>query len=197
MSQFIPEQQEGSERPASYGDEEIYRQPYKAPKGGNAPKDEHPSTFEASNPPYSYRAQDATSQRSYDPAYSAHPHETNERARQYRRRRFSPAGDALENGYRPYQQRQRMYYQVPIWARPQRHKGPRVLRWLVLIILGIILIKPLLLLLGALFLAGLGVLALIILIPLIVIGALLLAAIMLVISDLVLRRAVWRGGWRW
>jgi hypothetical protein len=196
MSQIMPEPQQGRKRPAGYGDEEVYRQPYKTPKSGNVPKDEHPSTFEATIPPYSYRAQDAASRRAYDPAHTAHPHETDERARRDRRRRFSPDGDALENGYRPYQQQQ-MYHQVPSWARPQQHNGPHVLRWIVLIVLGIILVKPLLILMGALFLAGLGMLAFIILVPLIVIGAVLVIALILTIFGLVLGRAVWRGGWRW
>jgi hypothetical protein len=190
QQQFVP--QEGSERLS--GDEEIYQQYFKAPKNGNILKEEHPSTFEASIPAYSYRAQDAAAQRSYDTATTAHPHETDERARRSRRRRFSPDGDALENGYRPYQQR--MQYQAPSWARPQRHNRPHTLRWIVLIVLGIILIKPLLILLGALLLTGLGVLALIILIPLIVIGAVLAGALMIALFGLLLGRAVWHGGWR-
>ena len=190
QQQFVP--QEGSQRLS--GDEKIYQQFYKVPKKGNILKEEHPSTFEASIPAYSYRAQDAVSQRSYDPANTAHPHETDARARRYRRRRFSPDGDALENGYRPYQQR--MYYQAPSWARPQRHNGPHVLRWIVLITLGIVLIKPLLILLGALFLTGLGVLALIILIPLIVIGTVLVGTLMIAVLGLLLGRAVLRGSIR-
>jgi hypothetical protein len=192
QQEFVPQQ--GSERLG--GDVEIYQHLYKAPKSGSVPKEEHPSTFEASMPAYSYHAQDATSQRSYDPVSTAHPHETDERARRYRRRRFSPDGDALENGYRPYEQRQRMHYAAPSWARPQRHNGPHLLRWIVLITLGIILLKPLLILLGALFLAGVGVVALIILIPLIVIGAVLFGAFAIALLGLLLGRAVWRGGWR-
>src|SRR6266536_6133645 len=104
MSQIIPEPQKGRKRPASSGDEEIYRQPYKTPESGNVPKDEHPSTFEASIPPYSYRAQDAASRRAYDPVHTAHPHETDERARRDRPRRFSPDGDARSKRSRPYPQ---------------------------------------------------------------------------------------------
>ena len=192
QQEFVP--QEGSERLG--GDVEIYQHLYKAPKGGNVLKEEHPSTFEASMPTYSYSAQDAVAQRSYDPASTAHAHETDERARRYRRRHFSPDGDALENGYRPYEQRQRMQYSVPSWARPQRHNRPHTLRWIVLIVLGIILLKPLLILLGALLLAGVGVLALVILIPLIMIGAVLIGALVIAMSGLLLGRAVWRSGRR-
>jgi hypothetical protein len=182
QQEFVP--QEGSERLG--GDVEIYQHLYKAPKSGSVLKEEHPSTFEASMPAYSYHAQDAA-QRSYDPASTAL------RARRYRRRHFSPDGDALENGYRPYEQRQRMQYSVPSWARPQRHNGPHTLRWIVLIVLGIILLKPLLILLGALFLAGVGVLALVILIPLIVIGAVLIGALAIALLGLLLGRAMWRS----
>ncbi len=201
MSQqhLVPEPQDGSERPANAGDnEEIYQQLYKSAKSksGDVPKDEHPSTFEASIPPYSYRAQDTTyAHNSADPAYNAHPHEMDTRARQYRRRHFSPDGDALENGYRPYQRQERMQYQVPSWARPQQHNGPHVLRWLVLIVLGIVLIKPLLVIIGALFLAGL--LAFIILIPLIILGVLIIAGVVLAILGIMLGRSIWHGGWRW
>lgn len=190
QQEFVPQQ--GSER--LNGDVEIYQHLYKAPKSGSVLKEEHPSTFEASMPAYSYSAQDAAAQRSYDPASTAHPHETDERARRYRRRRFSPDGDALENGYRPYEQR--MQYAVPSWARPQRHNGPHVLRWIVLITLGILLLKPLVILLGALFLAGVGVLALVILIPLIVIGAVLFGAFAIALLGLLLGRAMWRSGRR-
>ncbi len=189
QQEFVP--QEGSERLS--GDVEIYQHLYKAPKSGNVLKEEHPSTFEASMPAYSYHAQDAA-QRSYDPASTAHPHETDERARRYRRRHFSPDGDALENGYRPYEQR--MQYAAPSWARPQRHNRPHVLRWIVLITLGILLLKPLVILLGALLLAGVGVLALVILIPLIVIGAVLIGAVGIALLGLLLGRAMWRSGRR-
>ncbi len=192
QQEFVP--QEGSERLG--GDVEIYQQFHKAPRGGNVPKEEHPSTFEASIPAYSYHAQDAASQRSHDPASMAHPHEIDERARRYRRRRFSPDGDALENGYRPYEQSQRMQYSAPSWARPQRHNGHHLLRWIVLITLGIILLKPLVILLGVLFLTGLSMLALIILIPLIVIGVVLIGAFAIAMLGLLLGRAMWRGGWR-
>jgi hypothetical protein len=196
QQQLVPEPQDGSSSD-SQGNEEIYKRPYKSARSGNMPKDEHPSTFEETIPPHSYRAQDRVTHNTPDPRSGAHFHETNAHERQSRRRRFSPDGDALENGYQPYRQQQRVYTQVPPWARPQQHKNRHVLRWIVMLILAIILIKPLLILIGGLFLAGLTLLGFIILIPLIVLGALLLAGLVLAILGIVLGRAVWRGIWRW
>ena len=196
QQQLVPEPQDGSSSD-SQGNEEIYKRPYKSARSSNMPKDEHPSTFEETIPPFSYRAQDRVTQNTPDLRSGAHFHETNVHERQSRRRRFSPDGDALENGYQPYRQQQRVYNQVPPWARPQQHKNRHVLRWIVMLILAIILIKPLLILIGGLFLAGLTLLGFIILIPLIVLGALLLAGLVLAILGIVLGRAVWRGIWRW
>ncbi len=193
QQQLVPEPQDGD----SQGSEETYKRPYKAARSSNMPKDEHPSTFEETIPPYSYRAQDRVTRNTPDPGSGAHLRETNAQERQSRRRRFSPDGDALENGYQPYRQQQRMYGQVPSWARPQQHKNKHLLRWIITLALVIIFIKPLIILVGGIFFAGLTVLGFIILIPLIVLGALLLAGLVLAILGLVLGRAVWRSIWRW
>ena len=192
QQQLVPEPQDESAN-GSQENEEIDRHLYKSAhtRSSDKPKDEHPSTFEETIPPYSYHAQDRVAQNPADPAHSAHFHETNARERQARRRRFSPDGDALENGYRPYQQQ---YSQVPSWARPQRQRNSHFLRWLVLVIMAILLIKPLLALIGGLFLAGLTVF---ILIPLIVLGVLLLVGLVLAIVGIVVGHAVWRSIWRW
>ncbi len=196
QQQLVPEPQDESAN-GSQENEEIDRHLYKPAhtRGSAMPKEEHPSTFEETIPPYSYHAQDRVTQNPADPAHSAHFHETNARERQSRRRRFSPDGDALENGYQPYQQQQRMYSQVPPWARPQPQRNSHILRWLVLIVMAILLIKPLLALIGGLFLAGLTVLSLIILIPLIILGILILVGFVLAILGIVLGRAVWRSFW--
>ena len=193
QQQLVPEPQDGD----SQGSEEIYKRPYKAARSSNMPKDEHPSTFEETIPPYSYRAQDRVTHNTPDPGSGAHLHETNAQERQSRRRRFSPDGDALESGYQPYRQQQRMYGQVPSWARPQQHKNKHLLRWIITLALVIIFIKPLVILVGGLFFAGLTVLGFIILIPLIIVGTLLLAGLVLAILGLLLGRAVWRNIWRW
>jgi hypothetical protein len=194
QQQLVPEPQDESTS-ASQGNEAIYQHLYK-PRNSNMPKDEHPSTFEETIPPYSYRAQDRAAQNQTDPAHSAHFHETNARVRRARRQRFSPDGDALENGYRPYQQQQQ-YSQVPPWARPQPQRNSHILRWLIMIVLAIILIKPLLILIGSLFLAGLTLLGVFILIPLVILGLLIIAGFVLTILGIVLGRVVWRGMWRW
>jgi hypothetical protein len=191
QQQLVPEPQDentnGSQEIAEK-DRHLYKSAHT--RSSAMPKEEHPSTFEETIPPYSYHAQDRVTQNPADPAHSAHFHETNARERQSRRRRFSPDGDALENGYRPHQQQQQ-YSQVPPWARPQPQRNSHVLRWLVLIVLAIILIKPLLALIAGLFL----VFGLIILIPLIVLGVLIIAGVVLAILGIVLGRAVWRGFW--
>ena len=196
QQQLVPEPQDESAN-GSQDNEGINRHLYKSThaRSSGMPKEEHPSTFEETIPPYSYHAQDRVAQNPADPAHSAHFHETNARQRQARRRRFSPDGDALENGYRPYQQQK--YSQVPPWARPQPQRNSHVLRWLVLIILAFLLIKPLLALIGGLFLTGLTVLGLIILIPLIVLGILIIAGFVLAILGIMLGRAVWRSIWHW
>src|SRR5947209_19644524 len=89
---------------------EIQAQPYywstrpKA-KTGDVPKNEHPSTYEESIPPYSYRAQESASYTSPqgNPAYRAD-------ARQQR------SGGAFGQSDRPYAA-YTMQWQVPSWAR--------------------------------------------------------------------------------
>lgn len=191
QQQLVPEPQDEGMN-ASQKNEAGYQHLYKSRKS-DTPKDEHPSTFEETIPPYSYRAQDQINQNTADPAYSAHFHETNARIRQARRERFSPDGDALENGYRPDQRQQ--YFQVPPWARPQPQRNGHILRWLIILVMMIILIKPLLILLGGLFLAGLTLLGVIVLIPLIILGLLIVVGFVLAILGLVLGHSVRRGMW--
>lgn len=124
-------------------------------KTGDMPKNEHPSTFEDTIPPYSYPAQGMAA-----PHYIEADKQTGQTRQQHaKRQQFSPDGDAFEYGYRPYQNQARYNYaaqQVPPWARPQQHNG-RGLRWLVFIILGIVFLQPVLWIVGHL-LAVLGIL---------------------------------------
>lgn len=130
----------------------------KSGKTGDMPKNEHPSTFEDTIPPYSYPAQGMAAPQSQ--AYTEAGKQTGQTRQQHiKRQQFSPDGDALEYGYRPYQHQAGYNYaaqQVPPWARPQQHNG-RGLRWLVFIILGIVFLPPVLWLVGHL-LAVLGIL---------------------------------------
>ncbi len=113
------------------------------PNTGNMPKNEHPANFEDSVadlppiPPYSYSAQDR-------PAQGTYTNIPPKQQQQARRSNLSPDGDAMEHGYRPYGS---YHSQVPPWARPQR--GNNAGRILIFLIVGFMLIKPLLLLLGA------------------------------------------------
>ncbi len=118
------------------------------PNTGNVPKNEHPANFEDSMsslppvPPYSYAAQNRVTQQSYTSSSQARG--------QQARGGLSPDGDAMEHGYRPYNSYNRP---VPPWARPQRGKG--IGRVVFFVVLGLMLLKPLLLLLtGLLVLAG-------------------------------------------
>ena len=146
---------------------EIQAQPYywstrpKA-KTGDIPKNEHPSTYEESIPPYSYRAQESasSSSRQEHPAYRAKVHQ----------RRSEAAGGVFEQGYRPYTA-YNMQWQVRSWARPQYNNG-NGLRTAVFVVLGLLLIVPILkfmffLVAGIGILLGIAVLA-IALIPIII-----------------------------
>src|SRR5436309_12756239 len=113
-------------------------------KTSEMPKNDHPATFEQSIPPYVYPAQDGV---------RTQEHKQQQRTNaQYARltrdmsgnQRFSPDGDALEHGYRPYR---RYNYSngngVPFWARPRRGIGMKPARLLVLILLGAVLLHAL------------------------------------------------------
>ncbi len=121
------------------------------PNTGNIPKNEHPANFEESIadmppiPPYSYKAQDRPPVHNNTNVPPQQQYQQQGRQRQ----QFSPDGDALEHGYQPYSNYNR---QVPPWARPQR--GNHVGRVIFLMIVGFMLIKPLLWVLGALLIAA-------------------------------------------
>jgi hypothetical protein len=114
---------------------------------GDAPKNEHPSTYEESIPPYSYRAQESVS----DPLdQEASVNRANARVH-----RAESARDAFGQSYRPYTA-YTMQWQVPPWARPQYNNG-NGLRTAVFVVLGLLLFAPLLKLLFFLV-AGIGIL---------------------------------------
>lgn len=115
------------------------------PNTGNIPKNEHPANFEdsiADMPPYSYQAQDRVAQETYA---TTPPLQSRQHSQQRQRQQFSPDGDAMEHGYWPYGSYSR---QVPPWARPQG--GNKSARVILFVVLGFILMKPLLFLLGTL-----------------------------------------------
>ena len=157
------------------GNNEIYTpRPYNRSESNDGPKDEHPSTFEDSIPPYSYQAQSSTfndQQASVEGVGREGPRPQD--------------GGGSEQRYRPSYNQYNPQWQVPSWARPQRHKGNKVVRWIVLIVLALLLIKPIVFLativLGALALI-LGAVVLALLLPiLILLGILLTFAVMTLI----------------
>jgi hypothetical protein len=162
---------------------EIQAQPYywstrpKA-KTGDVPKNEHPSTYEESIPPYSYRAQESASYTSRQeiPAYRADA----------RQQRSASDNYAFEQSYRPYTAHN-MQWQVPYWARPQHNNG-KGLRTAVFVVLGLLLIIPILKIMVFL-LAGIGILLgvalfAVALIPIIIAFLALLAAIAMMVLAL-------------
>jgi len=152
QQEFEPQQ---NERPynsnVQENNQESEARPYywsTKPNTGNTPKNEHPANFEDSLtdvppiPPYSYQAQDRPAQGTQNTTNT--PPQQSQQWQQ--RPRFSPDGDAFEQGYQPYGSYNR---QAPPWARPQRNRG--VGRIIFFIVLGFLFLKPLLLLVGGLF----------------------------------------------
>jgi hypothetical protein len=179
MQEFIPRSQSQDEQSLS---DEVSRQrsSYRVAKSkaGDMPKDEHPSTFE-SIPPYSYQAQ-SPKQISDAPQDQRFAFEADQR--------YHPDAQS-------YKQQQ-----VPLWAQPQRQKGGKSARWIIFLILGIILIKPIAALI-TIIAAGIGVIlgivAFAILLPIIVILTILVAlAIFALIVLTVLKVPIGQGRWR-
>lgn len=171
------------EQDLSPQESEIQAQPYYWPtrpkaETGDMPKNEHPSTYEESVPPYSYRAQEGASytSRRENPTYRTN-------ARQH----WSDSdGDAFERGYRPYTAYY-MQWQVPSWARPQHNNG-KGLRTAIFVVLGLMLIVPLLKI-AAFLLAGIGILLgiavfAIVLLPLVIAFLAVFAAVALIVLTL-------------
>lgn len=171
--------------------EEIYtHQPYywsTKQTRGDGPKDEHPSTFEDSIPPYSYQAQEHDSARRSERVVDAASPEREQEQRDHPRTHYQA------------------HWQVPSWARPQQHQGKKMLRWLVLAILAVVLIKPIIVLvaiiLGAIGLA-VGVALFAILLPIFILLVILLsfvamALIFLAMLGVPIRRGRFRSrSWR-
>lgn len=94
---------------------------------------------------------------------------------QQQRQRLSPDGDAFEWRYRPHASYNAPQWSVPSWARPQRQRRSWS-RTVLFLIVGLLLIKPLLILF-AIF----GVVVLAILLPLLIVGLILLIPFALVL----------------
>jgi hypothetical protein len=154
MSQqmFEPQDNQEQKKPGWW----VYEPSRRDRKTREMPKNEHPSTFEEPFPTSSssgYQSQetvdstignDAGEKIQYQAGYTGHTGHTGTTGNTGQRG-FSPDGDAMESGYRPYNA-----YQpagtiassfVPPWARPQRNSVGRTLGML----LGIILVAALVL----------------------------------------------------
>ncbi|QBD80325.1 hypothetical protein EPA93_31885 [Ktedonosporobacter rubrisoli] len=157
QQEFVPEPQNQDEQILENGQKNEYKSYYwsTTPHSGNIPKDEHPSTFEASLPAYSYPAQDTRQGLRREAEYAEG------QAREYR------------TETRSYQGQRRFQAQVPSWARPQRHAGKPIMRILGIVLLAIVLIKaiPIMLALAA---ALIGALAFVLLLPIIILLAILI-----------------------
>ncbi|GAC1379015.1 MAG: hypothetical protein NVS4B7_10700 [Ktedonobacteraceae bacterium] len=172
QQEFFQEPQFQEQQPLE--DEEIqYSQPYYWSTRPNAPKEEPASRYDepmiGSNYQSGYVAQDAMA---HPYQQSAATSDKNEGSRtqsrsfqgqkghsQSQQQQFSPDADAFEQQYRPHAAYNAPQWNVPFWARPQRQKR-HWSRVILFLIIGILLIRPLLILL-----AILGMLALTLIIP--------------------------------
>jgi hypothetical protein len=128
------------------------------------PKSEHPSTFDESIPPLSYRAQDQrqTSTSSSPAKAGASPGATY---------KTSPEADASKRAQRPYSQYTGTW-QVPSWAKPQENHFGNIWFYVLIAILAL----PVL---WFIITVILPLVALVVLVVLVVVGILLLAFVII------------------
>ena len=143
QQEFAPQ----SQRPAS--DDEIYypQHPYNWSTGENKagpPRDEPPSSYDEGILQQGYQAQDHTA----NTRQQEQPRKSSADSSAGWRQQLSPDGDAYEESYRAYRQHN-SWRSVPPWARPQP-QGKSIVRLAVLIVLGLLLLKPLLIVAGVL-----------------------------------------------
>lgn len=143
QQEFAPQ----SQRPAS--DDEIYypQHPYNWSTGENKagpPRDEPPSSYDEGIIQRGYQAQDHTA----NTRQQGQPRKSSADSSTGWRQQLSPDGDAYEESYRAYRQHN-SWRSVPPWARPQP-QGKSIVRLAVLIVLGLLLLKPLLIVAGVL-----------------------------------------------
>jgi len=168
QQEFAPQSQsQQPQEPETEGqhllsDNEIYypQHPYYWSKGkdkAGMPRDEPPSSYDESVMQRGYQAQD----------YAGGTQHTGGTAGSQSgwRQQLSPDGDAYEQGYRVHN-RYNAWRTVPPWAMPQPQKK-NVVRLALLILLGLLLIKPILILMG-LLIAVIGLTILAIVLPIII-----------------------------
>jgi hypothetical protein len=176
QQEFVPESQ-GHSRPDQ--DEEQASTYYR--KSGNGPKEEHPSTFEDTVPPYVYRAQNSR-------------HSSSQEETQTRQTRQSLTDDAASGrGNRSNtwnQQQQARMHQRMRGARPGSDSKSRywknpIVRWaiLILFVLALLHILPFV---AMVILSVLGVLAVALLLPIFILLGLVAAVVIMVLVVLAL-----------
>jgi hypothetical protein len=188
MSQQEFESQSQSYRQDAESDEqEIYQPHYPYSWSGKldkevGPRDEPPVSYTEPTIQRGYQAQDYADYKQQQETYTDHSslQSRKRQSQQY----YSPDGDAFEYGYRPYN-RYNTAQGVPPWARPQHHRGGAG-KWILFLILGLLLIKPILILMGIL-LAFVGVAILAFVLPFL----LLIAFIGILMAAF--RLALWSG----
>ena len=153
QQEFVPQSQQSQElqpegqQPLS--NDEIYypQHPYNWSIGENKAgplRDEPPSSYDEVISRRSYQAQN----RAANTQQQEQTRKSSADSRSRQRQQLSPDGDAYEESYRTYRQHN-SWRTVPPWARPQP-QGKSVVRLAVLIVLGLLLIKPLLIVAGVL-----------------------------------------------
>lgn len=178
-------------------DNEIYypQPPYYWSKGeakAGVPRDEPPSSYDEPAMQRGYQAQDYA-------GGTQHTERTSGSGPGWQQQ-FSPDGDAYEQGYGVHN-RYNAWRTVPPWARPQSQQKSAV-RLALLIVLGLLLIKPILILVG-LLLTVIGLTILAIVLP--VIFAIGIVSIILIALRVAFwqrrihqrQSRVWRGPWGW
>jgi len=143
QQEFVPQ----SQQPAS--DDEIYypQHPYNWSTGENKagpPRDEPPSSYNEVIIERGYQGQDRTA----NTRQQEQARRSSAGSRSAWRQQLSPDGDAYEESYRAYG-KYNSWRPAPPWARPQP-QGKGVVRLAVLIVLGLLLLKPLLIIAGVL-----------------------------------------------
>jgi hypothetical protein len=161
-------------------------------KTGNRPKEEHPSTFEDTVPPYVYRAQDSRQ--------SSSQAETQTQ----QRRTHDSTSSRANRSYTDYQQQQQQQQQPRVYQRvretrprrgsgmvgaglspaptipdPHRGKNP-IIRWVIIILLALALFH-ILPFIGVVILSALGILAVALLLPIFILLGLVAAVVIVVL----------------
>jgi hypothetical protein len=182
QQELVPEPQWERDNGYKNAQEQAY---YRSPraKGNSLPKEEHPSTFEDSVPPYVYRAQDTPQTTQQQRSASREKDDSAQRSR-------SRPG-AESSYYRTRSQRQ--HFASPTWTRTQRSRNP-IWRWLVIVLLiaAAIHFFPVIL---AVVLTIVGVVAFALLLPVLIAVAIVIGFAILVIIILSLLGVPLRAWW--